>query len=91
MPDAHDYDVVVIGAGIAGAALAAALSGHGLHIALVEAAPLAGRELPTSHDLGAFDARVSALTPRSRERWLTGTEHTPPPARNTNAGRKRCI
>ena len=67
MPESHDYDVVVIGAGIAGAALAAALSGHGLRIALVEAAPLAGRKLPAGHDLDAFDARVSALTPRSGE------------------------
>ncbi len=66
MPEGQSHDVVVIGAGIAGSALAAALSGHGLRIALVEAAPLGGRELPDAVDLAAFDPRVSALTPRSR-------------------------
>jgi 2-octaprenylphenol hydroxylase len=60
------YDVAVIGAGIAGSALAASLSGHGMRIALVEAMPLAEEELPAGIGLEYFDARVSALTPRSR-------------------------
>src|SRR6185312_16347002 len=29
--------------------------------------------------------------PRSRGRWLTGTDRTAPPARSTSAGRKRCM
>ena len=48
MADAAHFDVAIIGAGIAGTALAASLSGNGLAIALVEAAPLAAAELPTA-------------------------------------------
>lgn len=67
MPEGKPYDVVVIGAGIAGAALAAAITNQGLRIALVEAAPLGRQALPSTIDLASFDPRVSALTPRSRE------------------------
>jgi 2-octaprenylphenol hydroxylase len=65
--DTAEYDVAIIGAGIAGSALAAALSGNGMHIALVEAMPLSGKALPPEISLEHFDARVSAITPRSRE------------------------
>ena len=61
------FNVVIVGAGIAGSALAAALTGRGLSIALIEARPPAADPLPTLRDLHAFDARVSALTPRSRQ------------------------
>ena len=62
----HSFDVTIVGAGIAGSALAAALTGHGLSIALVEARVLpAGRSEPAP-GLDGFDARVSALTPRSQ-------------------------
>lgn len=67
MADARQFDVVIVGAGIAGSALAVALSGHGLMIALVEAQALPARPLPLSKTLNDFDPRVSALTPRSRE------------------------
>lgn len=60
-------DVAIIGAGIAGSALALALSGRGLAIALVEAQPLPVGALPETLGLDVFDPRVSALTPRSRE------------------------
>ncbi len=66
MSEARQFDIVIIGAGIAGTALAAALSGNGLSLALVEAQPLTRPELPTVCDLQHFDSRVSALTPRSR-------------------------
>ncbi len=66
MPDQRDYDVAVIGAGIAGSALAVALSGQGLRIALVEAAPVDVPQLPEAVGVDNFDTRVSALTPRSR-------------------------
>lgn len=66
MSEAQQFDIVIIGAGIAGTALAAALSGNGLSLALVEAQPLTRPELPTVCDLQHFDSRVSALTPRSR-------------------------
>lgn len=66
MAEPQQFDVAIIGAGIAGSALAAALSGSQLSIALVEAQPLVAPELPTECDLSHFDPRVSALTPRSR-------------------------
>ncbi|TDG15559.1 FAD-binding protein [Seongchinamella unica] len=59
------YDVVIIGAGIAGTALATALAGSGLSLALVEAQPLQRKTLPAGRDLNSYDARVSALTPIS--------------------------
>ncbi|MCB1706834.1 MAG: UbiH/UbiF/VisC/COQ6 family ubiquinone biosynthesis hydroxylase [Halioglobus sp.] len=65
--EARQFNVVIIGAGIAGASLALALSGAGLSIALVEAQALGNRALPEGCGLGDFDPRVSALTPRSRD------------------------
>ncbi len=66
MVEALRFDIAVIGAGIAGSALATALSGKGLSIALVEAQSLAQPGLPVERDLQHFDPRVSAITPRSR-------------------------
>jgi 2-octaprenylphenol hydroxylase len=60
------YDVAIVGAGIAGSALAVALSGHGLSTVLIEAQPLELSDLPRGSGLQDFDPRVSALTPRSR-------------------------
>jgi 2-polyprenylphenol 6-hydroxylase len=62
---AQQYDVVVVGAGIAGSALAVALSGQGFSIAVIEAQPLERRSLPQERTLQSFDSRVSALTPKS--------------------------
>ena len=67
MVETGQFDIAIIGAGIAGTALAAALSDEGLSIALVEAQPLTRSELPVACDLQHFDPRVSALTPRSRK------------------------
>ncbi len=66
MADVRDFDVVIVGAGIAGGALAVALSGEDLSVALVEAQPLDPPGLPDELNLQSFDPRVSALTPRSR-------------------------
>lgn len=62
----QSFDIAIIGAGIAGNALATALSGNGLSIALIEAQPLIAPRLPEQCNLESFDPRVSALTPRSR-------------------------
>lgn len=59
------FDVVIVGAGIAGTALAVSLAGSGLSLALVEAQPMDRKALPGGLSLQDFDARVSALTPRS--------------------------
>jgi 2-octaprenylphenol hydroxylase len=64
--ESQSFDVVIVGAGIAGSALALALSGAGFSLALVEARPLDLPALPTERDPAHFDSRVSALTPRSR-------------------------
>jgi 2-octaprenylphenol hydroxylase len=53
--DNLDVDVVIVGAGLAGATLAAALGGSPLRIAVVDRDPLP--EWPS----GAFDLRVSAI------------------------------
>jgi 2-octaprenylphenol hydroxylase len=66
MRENNHYDVVIIGAGIAGNALAVSLSGRGLSIALVEAQVAKSREAPDPSGVSGFDARVSALTPNSR-------------------------
>jgi 2-octaprenylphenol hydroxylase len=66
MAESGSFDVVIIGAGIAGSALATALSGRGLSLALVEAQPLSSPALSERTGVEHFDVRVSALTPRSR-------------------------
>lgn len=67
MADVASVDIVIVGAGIAGASLALALSGQGLRVALVEARSLQAPALPATAGVDDFDLRVSALTPRSRQ------------------------
>ena len=55
-----DYDMLIIGGGLAGASLASALHGHGLRIAVVEASPFDAADQPS------FDARTVALAYGSR-------------------------
>jgi 2-octaprenylphenol hydroxylase len=65
MTSAQQLDIVIVGAGIAGSALALALAGSGYSIGIVEPQPLERRPLPQDAGPGDFDARVSALTPHS--------------------------
>lgn len=66
MSEVKNFDVVIVGAGIAGSSLAMSLSGNGLRIAVIEAQSLELSSLSTEPNVHNFDARVSALTPRSR-------------------------
>ncbi|GAB3285089.1 UbiH/UbiF/VisC/COQ6 family ubiquinone biosynthesis hydroxylase [Parahaliea aestuarii] len=61
----RDVDVAIVGAGMAGGALALALAGQGLRLALVESRPLTPPPLPAERDVTSFDTRVSALNPES--------------------------
>jgi 2-octaprenylphenol hydroxylase len=73
-----DYDVVVLGAGPVGLALAAALGGEGLGVALLERGALAAYDGPSGGD--DWDQRVYALSPGSAEflRGLGAWQRLPP-------------
>jgi len=58
--DAMDADLIVVGAGLVGAALALALGRAGLTVAIVEPTPPAPAP-------GGWDSRIYALSPGSRE------------------------
>lgn len=66
MADRQHFDITIVGSGIAGSALATALSGHGFSLALIEAQSLHQDTLPDAVDVAHFDPRVSALTPKSQ-------------------------
>jgi 2-octaprenylphenol hydroxylase len=66
-----DFDVIVVGAGIAGSALLRSLQGSGLRLALVEANPIATGLPEITDGTAGFDSRVSAITPAS-EKLLDG-------------------
>ena len=67
MPETKDFDILINGAGIAGATLASALTGQGLRIGLIEAQVPSTEPLPTGNSVHDYDARVSAITPRSSQ------------------------
>lgn len=62
----RDYDLVIVGAGMVGAALALALRTSGLKIALLDAAPGKPEPGDQASSLDAFSPRVSALTAQSQ-------------------------
>ncbi len=62
---APDYDVLVLGAGPVGLALATALARERFSVALVDRAPPIGFDAPTSAD--DWDARVYAISPGSAD------------------------
>ncbi|MFT3929473.1 MAG: UbiH/UbiF/VisC/COQ6 family ubiquinone biosynthesis hydroxylase [Spongiibacteraceae bacterium] len=64
---AQRFDIAIIGAGLAGSALAAALGNSRWRVALIEAQPLS-LQWPTLGDgINDFDLRVSALTAASQD------------------------
>lgn len=56
----NDYDVLIIGGGLAGASLACALANTSLHVAVIEAVPLKASNQPS------YDDRTTALAYSSR-------------------------
>ncbi|NRA41247.1 MAG: UbiH/UbiF/VisC/COQ6 family ubiquinone biosynthesis hydroxylase, partial [Pseudomonadales bacterium] len=60
------YDIVIIGAGIAGSALACKLDGSALKVLLIEAGNATAVSLAASDSVDDFDPRVSALTQASQ-------------------------
>lgn len=65
----QQFDVAIVGAGLAGTALAAALGGSELRVALLEAQPLTLEWPALADHVASFDSRVSALTAASQA-WL---------------------
>lgn len=58
----NEFDVAIIGAGIAGLALANALDNSGLKVVLLEAGSFNNQPPAVENSITGFDARVSALT-----------------------------
>jgi 2-octaprenylphenol hydroxylase len=65
----QQFDIAIVGAGLAGTALAAALGGSELRVALLEAQPLTLEWPALADSVASFDSRVSALTAASQA-WL---------------------
>lgn len=63
---ALDFDVIIVGAGIAGGALACALGGSALQVAVIEAQQVSAQWPDQDDTVAGFDARVSALTVASQ-------------------------
>ena len=68
MPDGiHQFDIIIVGSGIAGSALACALGGSSMRVAIIEAQKIS-TEWPDQKDgVDGYDSRVSALTIASQD------------------------
>lgn len=60
---AQEFDLIIIGAGMAGLALANSVRQSTLRVAIIEANPLPTKESDLAPAVDNFDPRVSALTP----------------------------
>ncbi len=67
MAQQQTFDVVIVGGGLAGAALALSLAPLSLRVALVEGRTLDGARPPLEESVLDYDPRVSALTEASRQ------------------------
>ncbi len=72
MEEELTYDVAVVGGGLVGSSLVAALDGSGLQVALVDATS----QSPLHEAIGDWDVRVFAISPGS-ERFLTSIDAWP--------------
>lgn len=62
-----DYDIIIVGGGLAGASLACALGGRDVRVAIIEAQPWQEQWPEQTMAVDGFDARVSALTVASQQ------------------------
>ena len=62
-----DFDVIIVGGGLAGASLACALGGSDVRVAVVEAQTMSDEWPAQETHIDGFDARVSALTVASQQ------------------------
>ncbi len=67
MESEKNFDIIIVGAGIVGGALACALGGSGFKVAVIEAQALSTDWPEQSEAIDGFDARVSALTVASKD------------------------
>jgi 2-octaprenylphenol hydroxylase len=63
----HEFDVIIVGSGIAGSALACALGGSSMRVAIIEAQALSTQWPDQKDSVDGFDSRVSALTIASQD------------------------
>ncbi|MFM1897108.1 MAG: hypothetical protein RLZZ385_2182 [Pseudomonadota bacterium] len=65
-----DFDIVIAGGGMVGAALACALTGKGLSIAVLDARAFSADAIAARQLQPGFDLRVSAIAPLSRDLFI---------------------
>lgn len=75
--EAHDFDVVIIGGGIAGCGAAMAAESQGLRVALIQDRPVLGGNASSEirvHTLGVHGKGAGILTQLDTEHWQNGSD-----------------